>query len=134
MYNGVHCRDGVYSVSEPMQNHNFFTAELHELTLWFNVVHLISVTNIKNVKSYPSMLSTYFYQKTIEIILNDERNHVNSMKNKLQNCDRGILSSWWKDAFQRAICMLSPCKRRSFTSKNQAFLHEKWWRTNAKIT
>jgi hypothetical protein len=37
------------------------------------------------------MLSTYFYQKTIEIIQNNERNHVNSRKIS-SKIAKGILS------------------------------------------
>jgi hypothetical protein len=65
--------------------------------------------NIKNVKSYPSMLSTYFYQKTIEIIQNDERNHVNSRK----------ISS------KIAIDVLSPDERMPFSVRYVSFQHAK---------
>jgi hypothetical protein len=36
---------------------------------------MLSVNNLSKVKVTPSMLSTYFYQKTIEIIQKDEKNH-----------------------------------------------------------
>jgi hypothetical protein len=55
------------------------------------------------------MLSTYFYQKTIEIILNDERNHVNSRK----------ISS------KIAIDVLSPDERMPFSVRYVCFHHAK---------